>query len=118
LDTEGGEIPLSFADYSNNNVKFVISRIGKSTTYVHERINEGSKIFFRGPLGRSFTIYQGRRCLLVGGGYGLASLYYLAKTLVMNGCYVKTLLGFKDPRDVFYVEEFKKISEVYVIASG
>jgi dihydroorotate dehydrogenase electron transfer subunit len=109
-----GEIPLSFADYSNNNVRFIICRVGRVTTYIHEKINEGSRIFFRGPLGRGFTIYKSKKCLLVGGGYGLAPLYYLARTLSMNGCYVKTLLGFKDSRDVFYIEEFKKFSEVYV----
>lgn len=108
-----GEIPLSFTDYSLQTVKFIINRVGLVTTYIHRNVVEGSKIFLRGPLGNGFTIYSSKNCLLVGGGYGLAPLYYLAKKLSMRGCRLKTLLGFKNSTDVFYVDEFRRISDTH-----
>lgn len=109
-----GEIPLSFADYSKQTARFIISRVGRVTSYIHENISKGSRILLRGPLGKGFTIYPRRNCLLLGGGYGLAPLYYLARILKINNCRLKTLLGFKDSENVFYVNEFRQVSEVYV----
>ncbi len=109
-----GEIPLSFADYSKQTARLIISRVGRVTSYIHENISKGSKILLRGPLGRGFTIHSKRSCLLIGGGYGLAPLYYLAKILKENNCRLKTLLGFKHSEDVFYVNEFGQVSEVHV----
>ncbi|MEM3819310.1 MAG: dihydroorotate dehydrogenase electron transfer subunit [Nitrososphaerota archaeon] len=109
-----GEIPLSFADYTSKTVKFVISRVGAVTTYIHQNIGEGSKILLRGPLGKGFTIYPSRNCLLVGGGYGLAPLHYLAKKLSTKGCRLKILLGFKNSTDIFYVDEFRSISNTFI----
>ncbi|MCL7383345.1 MAG: dihydroorotate dehydrogenase electron transfer subunit [Thaumarchaeota archaeon] len=109
-----GEIPLSFADYSTGTVKFIICRVGFVTTYIHRNILVGSRVFLRGPLGNGFTLCSLKNCLLIGGGYGLAPLYYLGRILAMNNCRLKTLLGFKNSSDVFYVSEFSEISDTYI----
>jgi len=109
-----GEIPLSFADYSSHTVKFIISKVGTVTTYVHQNIIVGSRVLLRGPLGNGFTLCSSKNCVLIGGGYGLAPLYYLGKVLSMNNCKLKTLIGFKNSSQVFYVEEFSEISDTYV----
>jgi dihydroorotate dehydrogenase electron transfer subunit len=109
-----GEIPLSFADYSTRTVKFIICRVGLVTTYMHRNIIVGSRVFLRGPLGNGFTLCSLKNCLLIGGGCGLAPLYYLGRVLSMKSCRLKTLLGFKNSSDVFYVSEFSEISDTYV----
>jgi len=109
-----GEIPLSFADADQSMVKFIIARVGRVTTFIHENIEEDSIIYIRGPLGRGFRISPGGNCLLIGGGYGLAPLYFLAKKLVELNCKPKALLGFKSGEDVFYRNEFERICDVEI----
>jgi len=104
-----GEIPLSFTDANEREVKFIIAKVGKVTSYIHNFLEEGSKTFIRGPFGNGFTISPEQKCLLVAGGCGLAPLYFLSKELLKKNCYIKALLGFKTDSDVFYEEEFKKL---------
>lgn len=107
-----GEIPLSFADYSGGVAKFIVSRVGRVTTYMHQELGEGSAVYIRGPYGRGFSLRSSGRCLLVGGGYGLAPLYYLGKTLKARGCSLEILLGFRNSKETFYVEEFGELGDV------
>lgn len=109
-----GEIPLSFADVDGYRVKFIVARIGRVTSFIHENLKEGNQVFLRGPLGKGFTQASQENCLLVAGGYGLAPLYFLAKKLKENECRVKALLGFKSDEEVFYQDEFKRLCEVEV----
>jgi len=109
-----GEIPLSFADADGSRARFILARVGRVTGFIHEKIDEGSRIYLRGPLGRGFTQVSGERCLLVSGGYGLAPLYFLAKRLRERGCHVKMLLGFRSDREAFYRDEFERFCEVEV----
>lgn len=109
-----GEIPLSFADADENHIRLIIAKVGRVTSFIHEKLREGHQVFVRGPLGKGFTQASRERCLLVAGGYGLAPLYFLARKLRENGCRVKSLLGFKSDEEAFYREEFKKLCEVEV----
>lgn len=106
-----GEIPLSFADAEESRVTFIVARVGRVTSFIHESLREGHQVFIRGPLGRGFTQVSQERCLLVAGGYGLAPLYFLAKKLREDGCAVKALLGFKSDEEVFYRREFERLCE-------
>ncbi|MEM0262591.1 MAG: hypothetical protein QXN17_08080 [Nitrososphaerota archaeon] len=111
-----GEIPISFADWicEEKIAVFVIARVGKVTGYIQENFKTGSKMYVRGPLGRSFTIREGAKCLLMGGGYGLAPLYYLAKKLLEKKCRLKIILGFKNGSDVFYVNKFRVLGDTEI----
>jgi dihydroorotate dehydrogenase electron transfer subunit len=64
-----------------------------------------------GPLGRPFPYpSQPRSCLLVGGGYGAAPLYFLAQELRSRGKRVDMIVGARDQERVFKAVEAKRLS--------
>jgi len=111
-----GEIPLSIANLEEDELLLVIARKGRVTTHIHKTFKSGLKIFFRGPLGRGFTIKKGGS-LLVGGGYGLAPLYFLAKRIIKLNSHCDAILGFKTARDAFFIEEFRKTCRLVYVST-
>lgn len=64
-----------------------------------------------GPLGRPFPYPRDlTTCLLVGGGYGAAPLYFLAKELAARGKRVDMIIGARDQQRVFKPVEGKRLS--------
>ena len=64
-----------------------------------------------GPLGTPFPLPQRKvNCLLVGGGYGIAPLYYLAETLLRRGLRVDMINGAATAERVMGAIEAKRLS--------
>lgn len=64
-----------------------------------------------GPLGRPFPYPRNpTNCLLVGGGYGAAPLYFLAKELNARGSRVDMIVGARNQERVFKPVEAKRLS--------
>jgi dihydroorotate dehydrogenase electron transfer subunit len=64
-----------------------------------------------GPLGRPFPYPRDpNSCLLVGGGYGAAPLYFLAQELRSRGKRVDMIVGARDQERVFKAVEAKRLS--------
>jgi len=99
------EKPMSFS-YRNG---FTVKKVGEFTKKMHE-LCEGDKIGIRGPYGSSFSLKNGK-IEIIGGGTGLSPLRFLAESIKRE---VKILLGFKNKKEVFFEEEFKKYGEVLV----
>jgi dihydroorotate dehydrogenase electron transfer subunit len=70
---------FSIFDLEEDRLSFLIRVVGKGTRWLSEK-KKGDILNIFGPLGNGFSIRNGR-CLLVGGGSGIAPLYYLAKNL-------------------------------------
>lgn len=111
-----GEIPISVAWEKDTLLKLIIARKGVVTSYIHNNIGEGCRLFLRGPLGKGFEIAQGE-ALIVAGGYGAAPMLYLASTLREAGSRVTVALGFRENRNVMLVEEFEKLAEQVFVAT-
>ncbi len=105
--------PFSISDFENDLLSFTVKKIGKTTTYMYEKLKIGDKIGLMGPLGKGFTI-QGNNVLLVGGGFGLAPLRYLLKELLKNKLNITSLLGFKTESDIFFLDIFEKYSNLHI----
>ena len=58
---------------------FTVSRVGPFSDAVHS-LSKGDTLWVRGPFGTGWSVGSGRT-LLVGGGYGAAPLYFLARML-------------------------------------
>ena len=78
-DFEGGEKPFSIADCWDGGFAITVKRIGEFTTRLFTK-QVGDFLSVRGPYGSSFFV-SGGKVLLVGGGYGVPPLYFLAKEL-------------------------------------
>jgi dihydroorotate dehydrogenase electron transfer subunit len=64
-----------------------------------------------GPLGRPFPLpREPVNCLLVGGGYGAAPLYFLAQELRSKGKRVDMIVGARTQERVFKAVEAKRVS--------
>jgi dihydroorotate dehydrogenase electron transfer subunit len=71
-----------------------------------------------GPLGRSFSYPKTQRsCLLVGGGYGAAPLYFLAEELRARGKDIHIVIGARNHDRVFKPIEAKRLASTVVITT-
>jgi dihydroorotate dehydrogenase electron transfer subunit len=72
---------------------FAVLEGGKGTDWLSRR-EEGDTVELLGPLGKGFSIYpSSRKLLLVAGGMGVASLYFLADETFRKGYSVKIMYG-------------------------
>jgi dihydroorotate dehydrogenase electron transfer subunit len=72
---------------------FAVLEEGKGTDWLSRR-EKGDSVELLGPLGNGFTVYpDSRSLLLVAGGMGVASLYFLAEETFEKGYAVKMMYG-------------------------
>jgi dihydroorotate dehydrogenase electron transfer subunit len=92
-------------------VTLTIARVGPFTTAVHA-LAAGDRLWLRGPLGHGFTLppypISGRQSplLLVGGGYGVAPLSFLAERALPAGWEVGVVIGARTAADVVLAARF------------
>jgi dihydroorotate dehydrogenase electron transfer subunit len=78
-------------------------------------MGSGEMINIHGPLGTGFPLMEtGETVLLVGGGVGIPPLHELGVRLREKGVRVVTVLGFRDGRSVFCLEDFKRLGDLHV----
>ncbi len=77
---------FSVFDWNGNELEFLIKKVGKITGYL-EKMKEGDKISYIGPLGNSFIDKEKKKIIkiLVAGGIGVAPIYFYARNLQERG---------------------------------
>jgi dihydroorotate dehydrogenase electron transfer subunit len=84
----------------------MITAVGPFTRLVHE-LQVGDRLWVRGPFGQGFAVPAGqRRLALVGGGYGVAPLLWLARTQQGRAERVTAIVGARTAADVLYAGHF------------
>ena len=107
------EKPFSLVDADP--VTITVARVGPFTEKLHQlRIND--RIGFRGPLGRGFEL-RGERILLIGGGYGVAPLAFLAQRAVGAGRWVTAVIGARSRADLVFPQRFAELGCSVVLAT-
>jgi dihydroorotate dehydrogenase electron transfer subunit len=80
-------------NHKNLELYFAFLEDGKGTDWLSQR-EAGDNVSLVGPLGNGFTIHSTlQNLLLVAGGMGIASLYFLAEDELKKGCSVTILYG-------------------------
>lgn len=75
-------------------------------------LEAGESVSVIGPLGRGFPLpSQPVPCILVGGGYGSAPLFWLAEQLRERGCAVEIVLGAATADRLFGVVEARRVAD-------
>jgi len=89
--------------------------VGKGTRML-SALHHGDLLDVLAPLGKGFDPGPaGEEKILVGGGIGLAPLYYLAKELVARGERVRLFAGGRNRDDILCITEFERLGvETYV----
>ena len=102
------EIPLSIMDTNENGKVFVtVKRVGEATAILH-KMKEGEVIGIRGPFGNSFSL-EGGKALIVGGGTGLAPLWFLAKKLADEKAKIFFVMGAETKEELLFRERIEEI---------
>ena len=79
------------------------------------KFNKGQPIDLIGPLGNGFTVDKfDRKCLLIGGGIGVAPLYDLGLKLKEAGNEVEIILGFGSLDTSYALDYFSKLGKVMI----
>jgi len=108
------EKPFSLVDADP--VTITVARVGPFTEKLHQlRIND--RIGFRGPLGRGFEL-RGERILLIGGGYGVAPLAFLAQRAAGVGQRVTAVIGAQSRADLVFPQRFAELGCSVVLATN
>jgi dihydroorotate dehydrogenase electron transfer subunit len=89
-------------------VDVVISPVGAGTQWLAD-LRAHDEVSIVGPLGRAFPLPQEPvPCVLVGGGYGSAPLFWLAEALRERGCHVVMVVGAATVQKLFGVVEARR----------
>jgi dihydroorotate dehydrogenase electron transfer subunit len=93
---------------SGDTVDVVVAAHGPGTTWIAE-LAPHAQVDIVGPLGRPFPLPTAPvACVLVGGGYGSAPLFWLAEQLTAKGCHVEMVLGAASEDRLFGVAEARR----------
>jgi len=108
--------PISVYDvnFEKNRIKLLVQIVGKGTHALGE-LKAGDNLNIIYPLGTSFGKPSvNDKILLIGGGVGIAPLYYLGKQLKSDGYKTDFLLGFRNRERVIEYKEFSEIGKVFL----
>jgi dihydroorotate dehydrogenase electron transfer subunit len=100
------EKPFSLVDADP--ITLMVTAVGPFTRLLHQR-RPGDTLWLRGPFGSGFRPPQGmRRAVLAGGGYGVAPLLWLVRTLPQVA--ITTVIGARTAADLLYVDRFAALA--------
>ena len=104
-------ISIHDVDYGQNEVALMVQRVGEGTRHLAATV-VGDTVNMVLPLGNGFTLPKsGEKVLLVGGGIGIAPLYYFAKILNDKGIKPTLLLGGKSEADLLRLSDYQRLGD-------
>lgn len=107
-------ISIHDVDVPNREISLLVQLVGEGTRHM-ATVDEGEKINLVLPLGNGYTIPEkDEKVLLVGGGIGIAPLYYLGKCMAAKGVKPTFLLGGKKASDIVRQEAYRAVGETFV----
>lgn len=101
--------PLSIHARERNALEIFFKVTGQGTALLAQK-KEGDRLDVLGPLGKGFdwnASIKGKPVLLIGGGRGIAPLYFLAHEIRASGARVKVLYGAKCAADLPLWQKFE-----------
>jgi dihydroorotate dehydrogenase electron transfer subunit len=109
--------PMSVCDIDHNNkILTIVYKIVGGGTAELTKLKIGDTIDILSGLGNGFDISHSKKkySVLIGGGTGVAAIYYLAKKLKEIDSDFFTVLGWRDKEQMFYVNNFCKICTICI----
>jgi len=119
LHDRGERIPLSLADIdpAAGTISLIVMAVGKTTNEM-AALNPGEALLdLCGPLGNPTEIEHVGKVVLVGGGFGAAPLYPIARGFKAAGNEVVTIMGARSRDLLIYETEMSQVSDRVVIAT-
>lgn len=108
-------ISINNVDYDHNELWLLVAAVGDGTRQL-QKLQKGDRLNCVLPLGNSFTMPTDntQKVLLVGGGVGVAPLFYFGKRIKAMGGEPTFLLGARSAKDVLERELFEQVGRVLI----
>lgn len=106
--------PLSTFDYSDSKVKLLYKIVGKGTKILSD-MKPGEKLDILGPLGNAYPmpdLYE--TPLIIAGGIGIASVYYLIKKLPVKPIII---FGARKADELVMLDELRAYSQKVIVCT-
>ena len=91
-------------------VTLMITAVGPFSRLMHAK-QPGDFVWLRGAFGSGYAVEgTGKRLALVGGGYGVAPLHWLAREQLSVAASVTAVIGARTGEDILYAERFEALA--------
>jgi len=119
LHERGERIPLSLADIDPvaGTISLIVMAVGKTTNEM-VLLKQGDDILdLCGPLGQPTHIEKVGRVIIVGGGFGVAPLYPIARALKAAGNEVVVIMGARSKDLLIYEDEMRTAADEVIVTT-
>ncbi len=119
LHEKGERIPLSLADINpdEGSISLIVMAVGKTTSEM-STMKQGDEILdLCGPLGQPTHIEKIGKIILVGGGFGVAPLYPIARAFKAVGNEVVMVMGARSEDLLIYEKEMSEVCDRVLITT-
>jgi ferredoxin--NADP+ reductase len=117
IDEIGERIPMSISDFDSKSITVIFAVVGRTTKELAKLKKGNSLLHFTGPLGNPTEVMQFGNVCLVGGGFGIAPIYPIAREMKKAGNNVTIIAGAKSKKNLFWEDMLKKVSKELVICT-
>lgn len=99
-----------FSLVNANPITLMVTAVGPFSRLVHE-LQVGDRLWLRGPFGHGFHRPANHsRLALIGGGYGVAPLLWLAQNEATKVEQLTAVIGARNAADLLYVDRFEQLA--------
>lgn len=89
-------------------VTVMVTDVGPFSHLLHSK-ELGDQMWVRGPFGNGYHVAQNqKRIALIGGGYGVAPLHWLARSRQSEAEEIHTIIGARTAADILYANRFEE----------
>jgi len=119
LHESGERIPLSLADIDphEGTISLIVMAVGKTTAEM-SKLQAGDDVLdLCGPLGNPTHIERLGKVILVGGGFGTAPLYPIARAFKAAGNEVVCIMGARSADLLIYEQEMSRVNDRVIVTT-
>ncbi len=119
IDEAGERIPLTIAGYDREEgtVTVVFMEVGKTSTKLAKLQAGDSLQTFVGPLGMPTEAEKFGTVCCLGGGFGTATIYPIARAMKEAGNRVISIIGFRSKDLLFWEEKMRSVSDEVIVTT-
>lgn len=109
--------PISICDSDRKSTFEIFFKIVGAGTSLLAKKNEGECLNVIAPLGNPFTLSMSKKSILIGGGIGIAPLFYLARELRNYSSEVIVFYGGKTADDLPFCERLRSVCDALYLTT-
>ncbi len=119
LHENGERIPLSLADINptEGTISLIVMAVGKTTTEMSHLKAGDSLLDLCGPLGNASHIDRVGKVIVLGGGFGVAPLYPIARAFKAAGNEVVCIMGARSKDLLIYEREMEGLCDRVLVTT-